>query len=224
MQGYDAYALRTDVQVGGTDQLFNIVTAARKVMSYLDEKPNIAIILGILPGTDGEVKMSKSLGNHIPLLSTPEDMYGKVMSVPDKAMGLYFRLVTRWTPPEIEEIESGIASGQLHPRDIKMKLAHEIVSIFQSEQAAERAQEAFVRVFQRGNLPTDMPEFSLQDGQTVLDVLVAGNLVSSKSDGRRMIDQQGVRLDGEILTDPNQPLTQPGVLQVGKRKYLRLVP
>lgn len=223
MQGYDAYALRTDVQVGGTDQLFNIVTAARKVMSYLDEKPNIAIILGILPGTDGEVKMSKSLGNHIPLLSTPEDMYGKVMSVPDKAMGLYFRLVTRWTPPEIEEIESGMASGQLHPRDIKMKLAHEIVSIFQSEQAAERAQEAFVRVFQRGNLPTDMPEFSLQDGQTVLDVLVAGNLVSSKSDGRRMIDQQGVRLDGEILTDPNQPLTQPGVLQVGKRKYLRLV-
>ncbi len=223
MQGYDAYALRTDVQVGGTDQLFNIVTAARKVMSYLDEKPNIAIILGILPGTDGEVKMSKSLGNHIPLLSTPEDMYGKVMSVPDKAMGLYFRLVTRWTPPEIEEIESGMASGQLHPRDIKMKLAHEIVSIFQSEQAAERAQEAFVRVFQRGNLPTYMPEFSLQDGQTVLDVLVAGNLVSSKSDGRRMIDQQGVRLDGEILTDPNQPLTQPGVLQVGKRKYLRLV-
>lgn len=223
MQGYDAYALRTDVQVGGTDQLFNIVTAARKVMSYLDEKPNIAIILGILPGTDGEVKMSKSLGNHIPLLSTPEDMYGKVMSVPDKAMGLYFRLVTRWTPPEIEEIESGMASGQLHPRDIKMKLAHEIVSIFQSEQAAERAQEAFVRVFQRGNLPTDMPEFSLQDGQTVLDVLVAGNLVSSKSDGRRMIDQQGVRLDGEILTDPNQPLKQPGVLQVGKRKYLRLV-
>ncbi|HEY5670189.1 MAG TPA: tyrosine--tRNA ligase [Anaerolineales bacterium] len=223
MQGYDAYALRTDVQVGGTDQLFNIVTAARKVMSYLDEKPNIAIILGILPGTDGEVKMSKSLGNHIPLLSTPEDMYGKVMSVPDKAMGLYFRLVTRRTPPEIEEIESGMASGQLHPRDIKMKLAHEIVSIFQSEQAAERAQEAFVRVFQRGNLPTYMPEFSLQDGQTVLDVLVAGNLVSSKSDGRRMIDQQGVRLDGEILTDPNQPLTQPGVLQVGKRKYLRLV-
>ncbi len=223
MQGYDAYALRTDVQVGGTDQLFNIVTAARKVMSYLDEKPNIAIILGILPGTDGEVKMSKSLGNHIPLLSTPEDMYGKVMSVPDKAMGLYFRLVTRWTPPEIEEIESGMASGQLHPRDIKMKLAHEIVSIFQSEQAAERAQEAFVRVFQRGNLPTYMPEFSLQDGQTVLDVLVAGNLVSSKSDGRRMIDQQGVRLDGEVLTDPNQPLTQPGVLQVGKRKYLRLV-
>ena len=223
MQGYDAYAMRTDVQVGGTDQLFNIVTAARKVMSYLGEKPNIGIILGILPGTDGEVKMSKSLGNHISLLSTPEDMYGKVMSLPDKAMGQYFRLVTRWTPPEIAEIEAGMASGQLHPRDIKMRLAHEIVSVFQSEEVADRAQDAFVHVFQRGNLPADMPEFRLQDGQTVLDVLLAGNLVSSKGEGRRMMNQQGVRLDGQVLADPNLPMTKPGVLQVGKRKYLRLV-
>lgn len=223
MQGYDAYAMRSDVQVGGTDQLFNIVTAARKVMSYLGEKPNIAIILGILPGTDGEVKMSKSLGNHIPLLSTPEDMYGKVMSLPDKAMGQFFRLVTRWTPPQIGEIETGMASGRLHPRDVKMRLAYEIVSIFQGEAAADRAQEAFVRVFQRGNLPAVMPEYRMQDGQTVLDVLLAGNLVSSKNDGRRMLNQQGVRLDGQVLTDPNQVLTQPGVMQVGKRKYLRLV-
>src|SRR3990172_9848363 len=96
MQGYDAHELKTDVQVGGTDQLFNIVTAARKVMTSFGDKPNIAIILGILPGTDGEIKMSKSLGNHIPLLSSPEDMYGKIMSVPDKAMGQFFRLVTRW--------------------------------------------------------------------------------------------------------------------------------
>ena len=115
MQGYDAYALRTDVQVGGTDQLFNIVTAARKLMTFKGVAPNIAIILGILPGTDGEVKMSKSLGNHIPLLSTPEDMYGKVMSVPDKAMGLYYRLVTRWTPAEIEAIESRSGGWQPAP-------------------------------------------------------------------------------------------------------------
>ena len=223
MQGYDAYAMRSDVQVGGTDQLFNIVTAARKVMSYLGEKPNIAIILGILPGTDGEVKMSKSLGNHIPLLSTHEDMYGKVMSLPDKAMGQFFRLVTRWTPPQIGEIETGMASGRLHPRDVKMRLAYEIVSVFQGQASADRAQEAFVRVFQRGNLPAVMPEYRMQDGQTVLDVLLAGNLVSSKNDGRRMLNQQGVRLDGQVLTDPNQVLTQPGVMQVGKRKYLRLV-
>jgi tyrosyl-tRNA synthetase len=158
MQGYDAYSMRSDVQVGGTDQLFNIVTAARKLMTFLGEKPNIAIILGILPGTDGEVKMSKSLGNHIPLFSSPEDMYGKVMSVPDKAMGQFFRLVTRWTPPEIDELEKGMAEGRLHPRDVKMKLAHEIVSIYHSEAAAVMAESAFVRVFQQGDVPVEIPQ------------------------------------------------------------------
>src|SRR4030043_359257 len=112
MQGYDAYSLGCDVQVGGTDQLFNIVTAARKVMTYLGAKPNIAIIMGILPGTDGEVKMSKSLGNYIPIDTTAEDMYGKLMSVPDKAMPLYFRLVTRWTTSEIAKLENNVASGK----------------------------------------------------------------------------------------------------------------
>ena len=223
MQGYDAYTLGTDVQVGGTDQLFNIVTAARKLMTYLGAKPNIAIILGILPGTDGEVKMSKSLGNHIPILSTPEDMYGKVMSVPDKAMGDYFRLVTRWTPPEISELEDGLSNGSLHPRDVKMKLAREIVEVFYTEADAQDAQRAFVRVFQRGDVPDDMPEFVLQSGQTVLEVLVAGELVSSKGEGRRLVAQNGVRLDGETLKDPNQTFPHPGVLQVGKRRFLRVV-
>lgn len=223
MQGYDAYAMRTDVQVGGTDQLFNIVTAARKVMTFLGEKPNIAIILDILPGTDGEVKMSKSLGNHIPLMATPQDMYGKVMSVPDRAMGKFFRLVTRWTPPEIDELEKGLAEGRLHPRDVKMKLAREIVSIYHSAEAAAQAEAEFIRVFQQGDLPEDMPEYRLQPGQSVLEVMLAGGLVSSKSEGRRMLDQNGVRLDGETLNDPNLPFPRPGVLQVGKRRYLRVL-
>jgi tyrosyl-tRNA synthetase len=222
MQGYDAYSMRTDVQVGGTDQLFNIVTAARKLMSAMGEKPNIAIILGILPGTDGEVKMSKSMGNHIPLLLTPEDMYGKVMSIPDKAMGQYFRLVTRWTPHQIGEIELGLAEGRLHPRDVKMRLAHEIVSIYHDDEAAEKAEEAFVRVFQQKDLPDDMPVYQLESGQSILDVLVAGGLVRSKSEGRRVIAQKGVRLDGETMTDPNQDFPHPGILQVGKRRFLRV--
>jgi tyrosyl-tRNA synthetase len=167
--------------------------------------------------------MSKSLGNHIPILAAPEDMYGKVMSLPDKAMGQYFRLVTRWTPHEIAELERGLVEGRLHPRDVKMKLAHEIVSIYHSQRAATQAEQAFVSVFQRGDLPEDMPELALQDGQTVLDVLVAGNLVSSKSEGRRLVDQHGVRLGGEVLSDPNQLFPGPGVLQVGKRKYLRII-
>lgn len=223
MQGYDAYALRTDVQVGGTDQLFNIVTAARKLMSFKGAAPNIAIILGILPGTDGEVKMSKSLGNHIPLLSTPEDMYGKVMSVPDKAMGLFYRLVTRWTPAEIAAIEASVADGSLHPRDAKMKLAHEIVSIYHSEAAARQAEQAFIQVFQKGNLPDEMPEFAPRPGQSVLEVLVQAGLVSSKSEGRRMFNQNAVRFEGETLSDPDAEIGAGGVLQVGKRRYLRIV-
>lgn len=223
MQGYDAHALRADVQVGGSDQLFNIVTAARKLMTFLGDKPNIAIILDILPGTDGEVKMSKSLGNHIPLLATPEDMYGKVMSVPDKAMPHFFRLVTRWTPTEISELETGMADGRLHPRDVKMRLAHEIVSIYYRDEDAVQAGESFVRVFRKGGLPDEMPTYILQPGQTVLDVLVAGKLVSSKGDGRRMINQKGVRLDGETLLDPKQPFPNSGVLQVGKRRFLRVL-
>jgi tyrosyl-tRNA synthetase len=222
MQGYDAHALQTDVQVGGTDQLFNIVTAARKIMTSLGDKPNIAIILGILPGTDGEVKMSKSLGNHIPLLSTPEDMYGKVMSVPDKAMGAYMRLVTRWTPDQITRIEAELKSGSLHPRDAKMRLAREIVSIYHSEADAQAAEEAFKKVFQQKEIPDEMPEYTLQPGQTVLDVLAAAGLVTSKSDGRRMIEQKGVRLDGEVLEKFEIPFPHPGVLQVGKRHFVRV--
>lgn len=147
MQGYDAHALKTDVQVGGTDQLFNIVTAGRKVMSAFDEKPNIGIIMAILPGTDGVVKMSKSLGNHIPLNSTPEDMYGKVMSVPDSAMPLYAKLVTRWLPAEVSAFEKALTDGTVHPRDAKMKLAHEITATYYSEADADKGQAAFIEPF-----------------------------------------------------------------------------
>ncbi len=222
MQGYDAYTLQADVQIGGTDQMFNIMTAARKIMTALGAKPNIAIILGILPGTDGEVKMSKSLGNHIPLLSTPEDMYGKIMSVPDKAMGSFMRLVTRWTPSRIAEAEAALKDGSLHPRDAKMAIAREIVAIFHDEDSASRGEEAFKRIFQQKEVPDEMPEFDFQPEKTVVDVLVASGLVTSKSEGRRMIEQKGVRLDGEVIEKFDQPLPHTGVLQVGKRRYIRI--
>lgn len=223
MQGYDAYALNTDVQVGGTDQLFNIVTAARKLMTFMGKKPNVAIIMGILPGTDGVIRMSKSLGNHIPILASPEDVYGKVMSLPDQAMSDYFRLVTRWTADEIASIEQNLVTGQLHPRDAKMKLAHEIVDIFHGEEAADQSQANFVRVFQKGDMPEEMEEYQLVPGQTVLDVLEAGRLISSRGEGRRLIAQNGVRLDGETISDPSQPFPHPGILQAGKRRFLRVV-
>ena len=223
MQGYDAYMLQADVQIGGSDQMFNIMTAARKIMVNLGARPNIAIILGILPGTDGEVKMSKSLGNHIPILSEPEDMFGKVMSVPDKAMGQFMRLVTRWTPEMIAEAEASVRSGSLHPRDAKMVIAHEIVSIFHGEESASKGEEAFRKVFQNKENPDDMPEFTLQPGITVLEILSATGLVASKSEGRRMLSQNGVRLDGKTLTDAEAVIAHKGVLQVGKRRFVRLV-
>jgi tyrosyl-tRNA synthetase len=222
MQGYDAVMMNTDVQVGGSDQLFNIITAGRKLQELYGQRPQIGILMGILPGTDGVVRMSKSLGNHIPILAEPEDMYGKVMSVPDTAMGLYMRLVTRWTPDRVAETEAALKAGTLHPRDAKMAIAREIVSIFHNDEAAARAEEAFKRVFQQKDVPDEMLEFALQPGQTVLDVLTAAKLVASKSEGRRLIDQKGVRLDGEALEKFDAPFPHPGVLQVGKRKFVRV--
>jgi tyrosyl-tRNA synthetase len=222
MQGYDAYALRADVQIGGTDQLFNIMTAARKIMTSLGAQPNIALILGILPGTDGVVKMSKSLGNHIPINTNAVDMYGKVMSIPDSAMGQYFRLVTPLTPPEITAIENGIKTGTLHPRDAKMRLAFEIVTAFYSRAEAEAAQADFVQTFQKGGIPEDIAGFKLDPTLSIAELLVAAGLSRSKNEARRLIDQKGVKFEGETVTDPSLVLSKSGVLQVGKRHFLKL--
>jgi tyrosyl-tRNA synthetase len=223
MQGYDAYALKADIQIGGTDQLFNIVTAARKIMTYLQAKPNIAIILGILPGTDGVVKMSKSLGNHIPINTDAADMYGKVMSIPDHAMPSYSRLVTRWTPPQIKELEEGMRSGTIHPRDGKMKLAFEITSSFYGDSEAQKAQETFVQTFQMKEVPTEMPTHAYDPARKLVDVLVDCGIAASKGDARRLVEQKGVRLDGMVLSDPVAPVPSAGVLQAGKRHFIRLV-
>lgn len=222
MQGYDAVAMQTDVQVGGTDQLFNIIVAGRKLQEALGQKPLVGVITGILPGTDGVQRMSKSTGNVIPINTTAEDMYGKVMSVPDSAMGTYYRLVTRFSPQEIAGIEKAVESGTMHPRDAKMKLAREIAGIFYGDSAADAAQEAFVRTFQQKEVPDEMPEYSLGPGQTVLDVLLDAKLAESKSKARALIDQKGVRLDGETLERGDAPFPHPGVLQVGKRRFLRV--
>jgi len=223
MQGYDAYHLEADVQVGGSDQLFNILTAARKMMTALGRKPNIGITMSILPGTDGEVRMSKSLGNDIPIAGDPKDMYGKLMSLPDKAMSVYARLITSWTPDEVETFEEQLAEGSLHPKDAKMRLSREIVSIYHGEQAAAQAEKEFIRVFQDQGVPEDMPEYTLQPDQTVLDVLDDAGLVKSRSQARRMIQQNAVRLNDEKLTDPHQPFPGKGILQVGKRRFVRVV-
>ncbi len=222
MQGYDAVAQQTDVQVGGTDQLFNIIVAGRKLQEALGQKPLVGIIVGILPGTDGVQRMSKSTGNVVPIHTGAEDMYGKLMSLPDFAMGTYMRLVTRWTPREIEALLQKVESGEIHPRDAKMKLAHEIVDIFYGAAQAQAAEDSFVRMFQRKESPGEMAEFVLRPGASVADVLLASGLASSRSEAKRLIDQKGVRLDGEALERGDAPFPHPGVLQAGKRRFVRV--
>ncbi|MEK6751788.1 MAG: tyrosine--tRNA ligase [Chloroflexota bacterium] len=222
MQGYDAVAMETDVQVGGSDQLFNIIVAGRKLQESQGQKPLVGIITGILPGTDGAQRMSKSTGNIVPINTGANDMFGKLMSVPDSAMGVYMRLVTRWSPQEIDKLEKDVASGVFHPRDAKMKMASEITSIFYNDAEAKAAQDNFVKTFQQKEVPDEMPEFDLQPGQTVVDVILAAKLAESKSKARSLIDQKGVRLDGEVLERGDAVFPHPGVLQVGKRRFLRV--
>jgi tyrosyl-tRNA synthetase len=222
MQGYDAAAMQTDVQVGGTDQLFNIIVAGRKLQEALGQRPLVGIITGILPGTDGVLRMSKSTGNIIPINTTAEDMYGKVMSLPDGAMLTYFQLLSRYTPAQIAAVEQGLADGTRHPRDTKMELAREIVGIFYGDQAVAEAEARFQRVFQRGDLPEDMPVIEFGDAPLLVDFLAQHNLAASKGEARRLMSQNGVRVDGQPVTDITARLDRDqAVIQVGKRKFVR---
>jgi len=220
MQGYDAVAQQTDVQVGGTDQLFNIIVAGRKLQEALGQKPLVGIITGILPGTDGVQRMSKSKGNIVPINTGADDMYGKVMSVPDIAMPPFFRLATRWTPDKIAEVESGLKKGA-HPRDVKMSLAWEITSAFYGDPAADAAAENFRTIFQKGNIPDDVPTIKLSGEQKLVDFIVANNFAKSKNDARRLIEQGGVKVDGNTVNDVNAMASE-GMLQVGKRSFVKI--
>ena len=226
MQGYDACAMETDVQVGGTDQLFNIIVAGRKLQEALGQRPQVGIITGILPGTDGVQRMSKSTRNHIPVATTAEDMFGKLMSVPDTALGVYMRLVTRWSPAAVQVVEERIASGALHPRDGKMQIAHEITAVFYGAEGAAQGQAHFERVFQRRELPDDMPLFAAVAGAKLVDFVVSAGLVPTKSEARRLIKQGGIKLGGVAVADTEMLLqiTEATVIQVGKRKFARLTP
>ncbi len=228
MQAYDAVAQEADVQVGGQDQLFNIVVAGRKLQQALGQRPQVAIIMGeSLPGTDGEIKMSKSLGNHIPILATPDDMFGKVMSIPDRAMPIYHKLVLGWSPAQVRELEANLASGALHPNEAKMRLARAIVTVFHSADAAEQAQRNWDQVHRGGSgMPDDIPEALLAADERVVDILRRLHMVSSGGEAKRLVEQNGIRLNGQVIDDMYAVVTTamlPVVLQVGKRKFVRLV-
>jgi tyrosyl-tRNA synthetase len=229
MQGYDSVALEADVELGGTDQKFNLLMG-RTLQKEYDLEPQIAITMPILEGLDGVQKMSKSLGNYIGIDEAPEEMYGKVMSLADELMVRYFELVTTVPLEELEEIKTSLAQGTVHPRDLKMRLAREIVSLYHGEDAAQHAEGEFKRVFQRRELPSEMPVVTvspdLLEGGTIwlAKLLVEAGLVNSTSEARRQIVQGAVRIEGEKVTDPTYEvaITDDMVVQVGRRKFAQI--
>ncbi|MEE8162405.1 MAG: tyrosine--tRNA ligase [Anaerolineae bacterium] len=224
MQAYDAVMLETDVQIGGTEQLFNLM-AGRKLQEALGQRPQICLTLPILVGTDGYQRMGQSLGNYIGVDEPPEEMYGKVMSIPDHAMRNYFDLLSSFEPAQIADIEQRIATESLHPMDAKMMLARDIVTIYHDAEAAARAEAHFQRVFQKRELPREMPGHKLAAPQNIVDLLVEVGLAPSKSQARRLIVQGGVRLDGNKVESIEETVTpdRETILQVGKRRFVRLV-
>lgn len=224
MQGYDAVALETDVQIGGTDQLFNLM-AGRKLMEAHGMRPQTVLTFPILVGTDGELRMSKSTGNYIGIDEPPGVIYTKVLNVPDAAMRNYAELATRWDQGQIDAMFAAIDAGTLDMREFKHKLAWEIVSIFHGDEAADQAAEDARRMHE-GEVPSDAPQHTLTAETSILDLMVDADLTKSKGEARRLIQQGGVRLDGNQIDDLATTVSPDGehVLQVGKRKFLRVLP
>ncbi|NLJ33021.1 MAG: tyrosine--tRNA ligase [Firmicutes bacterium] len=230
MQGFDSIALEADVEIGGTDQKFNLLMG-RHLQREAGQEAQICLTLPILVGLDGVNKMSKSLGNHIGIYDPPAEMYGKTMSLADELMLQYFELVTNVPLEEIQEIKTGLAGGKLHPRDVKMRLAREIVTLFHGEDAALAAEESFAAVFRRGDLPDEMPEMvipatELTNGEIwVVRLLVFLGLAASNSEARRLITQGGVTIAGNKIDDVGRNIVPEAgmIVQVGKRRFVKIV-
>ena len=223
MQGYDSIAIKADIEFGATEQKFNLLMGRHLQREYGHE-PQVAFTMPILVGLDGVQKMSKSLGNYIGITEEPDQIYGKAMSIADDLMPEYYNLATALPSAEVGSILAEVKSGKLHPRDAKMRLAREIVALYHGQQAAESAEERFKLVFQKGQIPEEMPTFEYTAPANIIDVLVGSGLTPSKSEARRMIQQNGVKLDGETVGSIDLELSgnQEQVLQVGKRKFARV--
>lgn len=225
MQGYDSVALESDIELGGTDQHFNVLMGRHLQEHYRKEK-QVVMLLPLLEGLDGVDKMSKSKHNYIGIDEPPNEIFGKTMSIPDELIVKYFNLVTDLPLEEKQTISDGLADGTLHPRDAKVRLARTIVSMFHGEEAAAAAVEHFQTVFQKGALPEDIPSVEWKGASEVaiIELLVGLGMQSSKSEARRMIKNGGIRIDGEKVLDTEMlvSVTDGIIVQVGKRKFVRV--
>lgn len=230
IQAYDSVAVRADVELGGTDQLFNFLVG-RDIMRAYDLEPQVVMTWPLLVGLDGVEKMSKSLGNYVGITEPPTEMFGKLMSIPDNVMGMYYQLLLDWTPAQEAQMRADVAAGRAHPRDLKAQLAESVVAIYHGAEAAQAARAEFDRVFAQGQLPADIPEAripaeELNEGAIwVVKLMTMAGLVPSNSEGRRQVRQKAVTYDGALVQDEMAQVPVKGgeVLQVGKRRFCRVV-
>jgi tyrosyl-tRNA synthetase len=222
-QAYDSVAIKSDIELGGTDQKFNLLVG-REVMRAYGMEPQCILTMPILEGTDGVEKMSKSLGNYIGLTDTPKDMFGKTMSIPDTMIARYMQYATGSKADEVENMSNLLATGSLHPRNAKVDLAKRVVARYHGQEAADAAFAEFERVFVKKDMPDEIPSYIVaEDSLLVIDALVTSGMVASKSEARRLMQQGGVQVDGEKVTDITAALdcTTPRIVRAGKLKFLR---
>jgi len=225
LQGYDSVAMQADIELGGTDQKFNLLMG-RELQKHFGQKPQIILTMPLLPGLDGVRKMSKSLGNYIGIDESADQIFGKLMSISDETMWLYFELISFRSLEEIQALRAEVASG-MNPRDVKFLLGEEIVARFHGFDAGKQAQANFVAQFQKGQIPDELPEVEVvvgDKGMSIAHVMKAAQLTASTSEANRLIEGGGVRVDGERIEDKNSLLTQNKtiILQVGKRKFAKV--
>ncbi|MBB6632099.1 tyrosine--tRNA ligase [Clostridium algidicarnis] len=222
MQAYDSIAIDADIELGGTDQRFNILMG-RTMQKEYGKECQIALFMPILEGLDGKEKMSKSLGNYIGIYDSPELMYTKTMEIPDDLIIKYFELATDIHPDKINEMKANLQSDSVNPRDVKMSLAKEIVRLYHSEEDSLKAEHHFVHVFQKNQMPEDLEPVKITDTMNFIEVIVYAKLASSNSEARRLITQGGVRINGEKVNDFNDvKLKDEDIIQVGKKKFAKI--
>ena len=220
MQGYDSVMVKADVELGGTDQRFNLLSG-RTMQERYDQSPQDILITNLIMGTDGR-KMSSSWGNTVNLTDAPKDMFGKVMSIPDDMIVPYFEHCTRLDMTKVREFETQLRENSTNPRDIKMILASEIVKLYWGEEKAQIASEHFVTVFQKRELPSEIVEKQVSSNN-IIDVLVEVGLALSRSDARRLIEQSGVKINGTVVSDETMSVKSGDSLQKGKREFIKIV-
>jgi len=221
LQGYDSVAIEADVELGATEQKFNIL-AGRDMQRYFGHPQQIAILSPILMGTDGKEKMSKSLNNYIAVFDSPKEKYGKTMSIPDELIINYFNYATKVSPEEIEKIEEQLKNDEINPKIIKQRLAREIVALYHGEETAKLAEEEFNLIFKKKDIPDDIPEFKMSGSMKIIDILAQSKTCASGGEARRMIKQNAVTIDGKKITNIFQEIADECVIKVGKRRFVKV--